>query len=160
MYYYKFAGSKLEHTAITDNKPDGYACFAGNPLAGDDGRVDWTQVDCIGLVLYAVDKPEPPEPYVPTAEELAAQTRAQLEFAVDNFMDSKARAKGFRDRHSFALRAGITGSSWHDQAQVFGAWMDAVNDYCWQVLKDCGEGKRTVPTVEELLAELPELEGE
>lgn len=99
-----------------------------------------------------------PAPYVPTPEEIAAQTRAQLEFAVDSFMDNKARAKGFRDRHSFALRAGITGSSWHDQAQVFGAWMDEVNDYCWRVLNDCGEGKRTVPTVEELLAELPVLE--
>lgn len=100
----------------------------------------------------------PPAPYVPTPEEIAAQTRAQLEFAVDNFMDSKARAKGFRDRHSFALRAGITGSSWHDQAQVFGAWMDAVNDYCWQVLEDCKAELREVPTVNELLAELPVLE--
>lgn len=159
MYYYKFNGDKLIHTLIADAKPEGYACFAGDPLAGDDGRVDWTQVDSDGLTLTAKPVPPVPEPYVPTPEEIAAQTRAQLEFEVDNFMDSKARERGFRDRHSFALRAGITGSSWHDQAQVFGAWMDAVNDYCWQVLKDCGEGKRTVPTADELLAELPVLEG-
>lgn len=72
-------------------------------------------------------------------------------------MDSKAREKGFRDRHSFALRAGITGSSWHAQALVFGAWMDEVNDYCWQVLEDVKTEKREVPTVETLLAELPKL---
>ena len=84
----------------------------------------------------------------------------KLEAAVDAFMDGKAKANGFSDRHSFALRAGIPGSSWHSQALVFGAWMDSVNDYCWQVLKDCSEDIRTAPTVEELLAELPVLEGE
>lgn len=88
---------------------------------------------------------------------LQAEMQQQLETAVDDFMDGKARAKGFRDRHSFALRAGIPGSSWHAQALVFGAWMDAVNDYCWQVRLDCLEGKREVPTVDELLAELPGL---
>jgi hypothetical protein len=93
-----------------------------------------------------------------TAEEIASETQRELESAVDAFMDSKARVKGFRDRHSFALRAGIPGSSWHAQALVFGAWMDAVNDYCYQVQLDCLDGKRTVPTVDELLAELPVLE--
>lgn len=83
-----------------------------------------------------------------------------LESAVDAFMDGKAREKGFRDRHSFALRAGIPGSSWHAQALVFGAWMDAVNDYCWQVKMDCLAGTRAVPTIETLRAELPVLEGE
>lgn len=90
----------------------------------------------------------------------SAEIQRELEAAVDAFMDSKARVKGFRDRHSFALRAGITGSSWHAQALVFGAWMDAVNDYCYQVQLDCMDGKRTVPTVDELLAELPKMEGE
>lgn len=90
----------------------------------------------------------------------STEIQRELETAVDAFMDSKARAKGFRDRHSFALRAGITGSSWHAQALVFGAWMDAVNDYCYQVQLDCLDGKRTVPTVDELLAELPKMEGE
>ena len=123
------------------------------------GEIPDDAIVSVEPIVFTLPVVPVPEPYVPTPEELAAQTRAQLEFAVDNYMDNKARAKGFRDRHSFALRAGITGSSWHDQAQVFGAWMDSVNDYCWQALKDCGEGKRTVPTVDELLAELPVLEG-
>lgn len=103
-----------------------------------------------------------------TPEEYAAAMASQakspeeiqqgLESAVDAFMDSKAQERGFRDRHSFALRAGIPGSSWHSQALVFGAWMDAVNDYCWQVKLDCLDGKREVPTADELLAELPVLE--
>ena len=152
MYYYKFDGDVLTHTLIADEKPDGYIDFGE--------MVDWTKKQYANGTLQDIPLPPEPEPYVPTPEEIAAQTRRQLEFAVDEFMDSKAREKGFRDRHSFALRAGITGSSWHDQAQVFGAWMDAVNDYCWQVLVDCNEGKRTVPTVDELLAELPVLEGE
>ena len=48
--------------------------------------------------------------------------------AVDAFMDGKAQGMGFKDRHSFALRAGIPGSSWHSKALVFGAWMDGIND--------------------------------
>jgi hypothetical protein len=112
--------------------------------------------------IYAGDMQ--PGDRLATAAEIAAydaeKTAAAMEAAVDAFMDSKARAKGFRDRHSFALRAGIPGSSWHAQALVFGAWMDAVNDYCYQVLEDCKAGTRTVPTVDELLAELPMLEGE
>lgn len=104
---------------------------------------DWIQVEA-GFV-----PPKKPE-----------QIQRELESAVDVLMDSKAQAKGFRDRHSFALRAGIPGSSWHAQALVFGAWMDAVNDYCYQVQLDCLGGKRTVPTVDELLAELPKMEGE
>ena len=150
MYYYKFDGDNLTHTLIADAKPDGYVDFGG--------AIDWTKKRMVDGELQDIPLPPAPEPYTPTDVEAAEQTRAQLEFAVDNFMDGKAREKGFRDRHSFALRAGITGSGWHDQAQVFGAWMDEVNDYCWQVLKDCGEGNREVPTVEGLLAELPELE--
>lgn len=141
MYYYKDLGNGHLQEIIGGKIPD-------DAIASEEP------------IIYTPPVVPAPEPYVPTAEEIAAQTRAQLEFAVDNFMDSKARAKGFRDRHSFALRAGITGSSWHDQAQVFGAWMDTVNDYCWQVLEDCKAGTRTVPTIEELLAELPGLEGE
>lgn len=94
---------------------------------------------------------------VPTAEEIAQSTLSALESAIDNFMDSKAQALGFKDRHSFALRAGITGSSWHTKAQTFGAWMDSVNDYCYQVKLDCQSGTRQVPTEEQLIAELPKL---
>ena len=77
--------------------------------------------------------------------------------AVDAYMDGKAQVLGFKDRHSFALRAGIPGSSWHTKALVFGAWMDAINDYCWQAKLDCQNGLRTIPTVEQLIAELPTL---
>lgn len=121
------------------------------------------------IVILENGQPATDQSDKPTLESLQAawalieQEKYQevLISAVDAFMDSKAQANGFRDRHSFALRAGIPGSSWHAQALVFGAWMDAVNDYCWQVQLDCLDGKRNVPTIETLLAELPVLtEGE
>lgn len=110
--------------------------------------------------LDSKPKPSLSELEAAWAEIETEQTIAALESAVDAFMDGKAQTKGFRDRHSFALRAGIPGSSWHARALVFGAWMDSVNDYCWQVKVDCLAGKREVPTVEELLAELPVMDPE
>ena len=78
MYNYKFVGRKLVHTLIADAPPDGYVCFAGNPLAGADGYVDWTAVDSDGLTLSAKPRSPEPAPYVPTLEEVKSQRKEYI----------------------------------------------------------------------------------
>ena len=47
--------------------------------------------------------------------------------------------------------------SFQTEGIAFATWMDNCNAYGYQVMADCLAQLRTIPTVEELIAELPEL---
>lgn len=93
--------------------------------------------------------PTDPEP---TQEEIALA----MERAIDAYIDSVAQAKGYDSRITATLRAGYS-NPWQAEGIVFGQWMDSVYTYCQQVQADALAGNRTIPTVEELISELPEI---
>ena len=103
-----------------------------------------------GRVWVIIDElPAEPEP---TTEEIALA----MEVAIDAYIDSVAQAKGYDSRITAALRAGYE-NPWQAEGIVFGQWMDSVYAYCQQVQVDALAGNRTIPTAEELIAELPEI---
>lgn len=110
------------------------------------GCVEITQVEADAIL-------NPP----PTNEQIAAQ----LEAAVDRFVDSTAEARGYG-------RVGVTPSvacigyagypnQYQTEAITFGDWVSSLWPACYQIQADVLAGLRVAPTETELLAELPQL---
>jgi hypothetical protein len=78
----------------------------------------------------------------------------EFEQFVQARLDAAARAKGYDDIHSAALRAGYLGP-FHGEGVAFAAWMDQTWEACYAVLAAVQVGSRAVPTWEQLEAELP-----
>lgn len=91
-------------------------------------------------------------PAPPTQGEIVAALTAALEA----HYDSKARERKYDNRLTCALRAGYPGP-FQAEGTAFAVWMDTCNAYAYQVMADCQNNLRAIPTAAELIAELPEL---
>lgn len=61
MYFYLMSPTAPAHTLVSDTCPDGYTSFQGNPLAREDGFVDWGNVGYENGELFLRPVPEPAE---------------------------------------------------------------------------------------------------
>lgn len=96
------------------------------------------------------------EPPAPTKEEI----KKQLTRAVETYMNRKVRSE--RDYDSVDTCIGRYSNSpnpkYKAEAQAVCNWVTACWDYCYAQLDAFETGERGIPSAEELLAELPELE--
>lgn len=117
-------------------------CNQNNATITDRGEY----YECIAL----------PEPEPPTIEEI----KQQLINAVQNHMDATAQTRDY-DSIASACSYGLsTVDKFRNEAIACIAWRDAVWSYCYKQLDLFESGGREVPTVEELINELPTLEWE
>lgn len=79
------------------------------------------------------------------------------DFAVEELLNKEARKKGYADIRSAALRAAIPESPFYQEGKKYAIWMDEVYSACYKIQSDVFQGSREIPTVEELLSELPKL---
>lgn len=97
----------------------------------------------------------------PVEVELAPQTQEQIvkSFveAVQNFMDSKAQELNYDSIFTAITYENDTNVKFAKEAEAFKTWRSQVWTICYAVLDDVLAGNRTMPTKEELIAELPEL---
>lgn len=91
------------------------------------------------------------EPDAPSTEQIIAQYEA----ALDAHLDSVAHAHRYKDRFSFALRAGYPGP-YHDEGAAFAAWMDTCNAQAFALLQSVQSGAAELPTIEAFISSLPE----
>lgn len=82
------------------------------------------------------------------------QIIAELETAVQEHLNASAKARGYDDIKSAAIRAGYPGP-FHDEGIAYATWMDSCWAHCYQVMAAVQSGTRAIPTAEELVAELP-----
>lgn len=75
---------------------------------------------------------------------------------VQNYLDSRARERGYDNIRSAALRSAYAGP-FHDEGLAYAQWMDNCWAKCYQILGAVQAGTRAIPTESELLAELPAL---
>ena len=94
----------------------------------------------------------------PTQEEINAQTQAQLTNAVQNVLDSEAQKLGYDSCLSVCSYADTGVSKFDDEGKAFRSWRSEVWEKCYEILNAVLEGKRNIPTEEELISELPTLE--
>lgn len=85
-------------------------------------------------------------------EELIKELTSDLE----KHYDAKAQERHYDNRLTCTLRAGYAGP-FQVEGQVFAIWMDTCNAHAYQVMADVLNSKRSIPTAEELIAELPVL---
>lgn len=74
--------------------------------------------------------------------------------AMEAHYDAVAKAKGYDNRYTCALRAGYSGP-FQTEGQAFAQWMDACNAYAYQELAKINGNGRAVPTIPGFLSELP-----
>ena len=107
-----------------------------------------------GYIRGADGSPVKRPPYVPTLHEI----QKQLTDAVQDYMDSVAQSKGYDNIFTAVTYAEEpTIPKFQAEGQAFRQWRSQVWDYCYAQLDKVLKGERTVPTAEELIAELPEL---
>ena len=100
------------------------------------------------------------EPYVPpepTKEELEARIQKQLTDVVQHVLDSKAQELLYDNCLSVCSYIDTGVQKFDDEGKSFRAWRSAVWAKGYEILAEVQEGKREIPTEEELIAELPEL---
>lgn len=94
---------------------------------------------------------EAPEPTPPTHEEI----QKTLTDAVQAHMDTKVKERGYDNIHTARLYA--LGTEFREEGIACVVWCDVVWRTCNNILNEVTAGQREIPTVQELIAELPEL---
>jgi len=129
----------LDETFLSYNIHDGEAYLENCPESCTH------VIDGVGVVI----EPDPPPP--PTYAEI----KRSLEKAVQRVLDSTAFANGNWDNMLSARAATAFENSFQSQALTLAVWWAAVWTACHQILADVDANVRPIPTVDELLAELP-----
>lgn len=96
----------------------------------------------------------PPEPSI---EERQAQIQAQLTDAVQRVLDNKAQKLLYDNCLSVCSYIDTGVQKFDDEGKAFRAWRSQVWAKGYAILAEVQEGKRDIPTEEELISELPEL---
>lgn len=105
----------------------------------------WLRDNITGKRIEAIIPVPPPE-----------QIIADLTRALEAYYDTTAHERRYDNRLTCALRAGFAGP-FQSEGTAFAIWMDTCNAHCYQVMLDCQNGIRGIPSAEELIAELPKL---
>lgn len=92
------------------------------------------------------DPPPPPS---------AAEIQAVLVNAVQLHLDAVAKTRNYDGILSLCSYATSINTTFKAEGQAGVTWRDAVWAHCYQVMADVQAQTRTVPTVPELIAELP-----
>ena len=88
---------------------------------------------------------------MPTQEQVIAQYESYL----DSHLDNVAKQYRYKDRFSFATRAGYVGP-YQSEGIAFAQWMDNCNVQSFALLSDVLAGNAELPTIEEFIGGLPE----
>lgn len=81
---------------------------------------------------------------------------ARYDEALMAHFDAVARSGKYDNRLTCALRAGYPGP-FQQEGIAFGIWMDDCNLQAYGIMSDVLSGVRPLPTIEQFLAELPEM---
>ena len=88
-------------------------------------------------------------------EEFLASTKSQLISAIQSMLDDKAKARNYDGILSCCSYATSTNAKFAAEGQAAVEWRDEVWAKGYTILAEVESGSRAIPTVDELLAELP-----
>lgn len=90
-------------------------------------------------------------------EYIFATAKEYLENVVQKFMDEAARERGYDDIKSATSYVDDDDAIFAKEGLAYKKWRSAVWRKCYSIEDEVFEGQRTIPSVEELLEELPKL---
>ena len=88
-------------------------------------------------------------------EEFLASTKSRLISAIQSMLDDKAKERGYDSILSLCTYATSTAAKFSKEGQAAVEWRDEVWAKGYTILADVEGGERAIPTVDELLSELP-----
>lgn len=92
--------------------------------------------------------------YVPTEEEI----RKQLTDGVQSYMDSVAQTRGYDDiLKAISYRGDTVNTTFAQEGEACFTWRSQVWTKYYAILAEVKAGNRAIPTLEEVIAELPVL---
>jgi len=89
-----------------------------------------------------------------TTEELFEEKKNEFTWHVQHFMDQQASLKGYDNILSACSYAAYP-NAFQQESQSFILWRSAVWTYCYQELQKIQNNERSIPAVEDFIAELP-----
>ncbi len=92
------------------------------------------------------------------AEELPKRLRAEIVIAVQLHMDTTAQTRNYDNIHTLSSYEVSIDPTFKAEGTAGRKWRDNVWIICRQILEDVQQGLRPMPTVAEVLAELPNIE--
>ena len=149
MFYSKSAGGFYDHKIHGDNIP------ADAVEITTDEHKTLLEGQSNGKIIAADKngKPVLKDPPPPTTEQIIAQYTA----GVQQHLDSFARTRNYDSIMSAATYATSTVPKFKAEGQYAVEARDATWAKCYEVLAEVEAGTRPMPTLDELLAELPAL---
>lgn len=84
----------------------------------------------------------------------------EYEKALDDMIDKKAQEKGYDNRITATMRAGVVGSPFQQECISFAKWMDSCYMKAYEILNAVQAGVRSIPSITEFLREMPEFKWE
>ena len=88
-------------------------------------------------------------------EEFLASAKSRLTSAIQSMLDEAAKERGYDSILSLCTYATSTAAKFAAEGQAGVSWRDEVWAKGYAILADVESGSRAIPTVDELLAELP-----
>ena len=88
-------------------------------------------------------------------EEFLASTKSRLTSAIQSMLDDKAKERNYDSILSLCTYATSTAAKFSKEGQAAVEWRDEVWAKGYAILADVEGGERAIPTVDELLSELP-----
>lgn len=99
----------------------------------------------------------PPEQVAINQASAQAALIASYTAALDAHIDAVAQADRWDSRITCALRASYP-NPWQVKGIAFGTWMDTCYALAYQIMADVQAQTRTLPTIDEFIAEMPVME--
>ena len=93
----------------------------------------------------------------PTQEEIEARVQSQWTDAVQHVLDAKAQELNYDSCLSVCSYIDTGVSKFDAEGRAFRAWRSAVWAMGYEILAQVQAGQRSIPTEEQLIAELPKL---
>jgi hypothetical protein len=91
-------------------------------------------------------------------QEQTEQLTKQFTASVQKWMDGKVQERGYDNIVSACTYADSTDAKFAAEGKAAKEWRDKVWRHCYDVVAQVVSGSRDIPTISELLAELPKLE--
>ncbi|MBO5750856.1 MAG: hypothetical protein J6R80_00435 [Kiritimatiellae bacterium] len=93
----------------------------------------------------------PPQPSLENVKKM-------YEDAVQEHLDATAQSGGYTDSYTCLSYHKSTDEVWRTESAIFNAWRDAVWHKCHEILNTFMAGEIEQPTVDEVIAQLPEID--
>jgi hypothetical protein len=136
-------GTKLYKENLNDEEYANLACWCNENNATIEDKGEF--FECVEI-----------PPYIPTPEEI----KKQLTDGVQRYMDETAQTRGYDNIHTACSYVNSTDAIFAQEGAACLAWRDQVWRTCYNILDQVMNGDREVPSLEELIEELPVLNWE